>query len=209
MTAAGGSAGERRPSIPEAFRKIVSFLEQERIPYVLIGGLAASLHGEPRTTDDVDTLVSLPSREVPRIARQARAEGFDIEPDHAETQWLASGVLRLWYGPSGQQVACDLMARSTDFLREVVWRAQPFRFMGREVPVASPEDVLLFKLSSWREKDIPDARSIVRRHHERLDLAYLRRWAAWFVEKNPVFKDVPARLEALLADEEAPPAARG
>jgi hypothetical protein len=74
------------PTIPETFRRIVSFLETNRTPYVVVGGLAAGLQGEPRTTRDVDLMVTLPSSKVGMIARAARDAGFDIEPDLAETQ---------------------------------------------------------------------------------------------------------------------------
>lgn len=71
--------------------------------------------------------------------------------------------------------------------------------------VTIPEDMILLKASAWREKDIPDLRAIVKRHGDRLDKAYLRKWATWFKIKNPVFKELPARMEAILAQQPLPP----
>lgn len=199
----------RRPSVPEAFRKAAGFLEKERVPFVVVGGLAAGLQGEPRYTDDADFMITLASAEVYRFAERAKSEGFDIEPDLAETQWRGSGFVRLWLGPKGRQTAVDLMACNSDFLREVAWRAHQVRCLGFEVPIATPEDMLLFKVSAWRPKDIPDAVAIVDRHVDGLDVAYLHRWAEWFAGKNACFKEMPARLEALLEAGPLPPPASG
>src|SRR5262249_28042651 len=115
------------------------------------------------------------------------------------------GFIRLWMGPKGEQTAADLMACNSEYLREVAFRAQQTRFCGFQVAVASPEDMILFKLSAWREKDIPDIRTVYRRHKDHLDIPYLRKWAAWFAAKTPVFREMPERLAALLEGRPLPP----
>jgi hypothetical protein len=199
----------RRPSIPEAFKKGLELLETERIPFVIIGGLAAALQGEPRNTEDVDFMVTLPATKVHRLALKARELGFDIEPELAETQWLGSGVIRLWLGPTGEQTAVDLMNCNSDFLRQAAWRAQPARCLGHRVLIATPEDMLLFKCCAWRPKEIPDAVAISDRHQGRLDRLYLKQWADWLAAKNPaVLGDVPRRLGAVLEALPLPPPTR-
>ena len=199
----------QKPSVPEAFRKAVELLESERVPFVVIGGLAASLQGEPRNTDDADFMITLPTSRVHGFARKAKELGFDIEPDLAETQWLGCGVIRLWLGPAGNQTAVDFMSCNSDFLRQAAWRAQPARCLGHRVPIATPEDLLLFKCCAWRVKDVPDALAIAERHGERLDLPYLWQWASWLAAKNPkVLGDVPLRLRAVLEGLPLPPAVR-
>jgi hypothetical protein len=176
---------------------------------VVIGGLAASLQGEPRNTEDADFMITLPAARVQSFARRARELGFDIEPDLAETQWLASGVIRLWLGPPGSQTAVDLMSCNSDFLRQAAWRAQHARCLGNQVPIASPEDMLLFKCCAWRPEDVPDAIAIADRHQDRLHAPYLRKWAGWLAAKNPqVLGEVPRRLAAVLEGLPLPPPVR-
>ena len=195
--------------MPEAFKKGIELLQAEGVPFVLIGGLAASLQGEPRNTEDADFMITLPTPRIQRLAHKAKELGFDIEPDLAETQWFGSGVVRLWLGPSGSQTAVDLMNCNSDFLRQVAWRAQQARCLGHQVPIASPEDMLLFKCCAWRPKDVPDAIAIADRHRERLDASYLRQWASWLAAKNPkVLGEVPRRLEAVLEGLPLPPPVR-
>jgi len=65
--------------------------------------------------------------------------------------------------------------------------------------------MVLFKIVAWRIQDAADALKLVARHRDRLDLAYLRKWASWFAGRNPSLEEVPARLEALLAGKPLPP----
>jgi predicted nucleotidyltransferase len=189
----------RKPSIPEAYRKALSFLEEQKVPYVVVGGLAAAFQGEPRATNDVDFMVTVDTARVWRLAEEAQRAGFDVDPHLADLHWRMNGFVRLWLGPPGEQVAVDLMACATEFLREAAWRAQQALLMGRRVPIASPEDLILFKLAAYRDKDVPDITAIFQRHEAEVDREYLRKWATWFAARNSCFQEVPARLEILLA----------
>ena len=72
------------------------------------------------------------------------------------------------------------------------------------MPIATPEDMILFKLSAYRDKDVPDIIAIFLRHEEKIDHQYLRKWATWFAGKNPSFGEMPDRLETLLAKKPMP-----
>ena len=192
--------------VPEALRKTIPFLEAQQIPCVVIGGLAASLQGEPRFTDDVDIMVTVPSSRIREFAEAARAEGFTIDPELAHTQWLASGFVRLWLGSEGSGTAIDLMACNSDFLKEVIWRAQHTRLFGLEVRIPTVEDLMLLKVSAWRQKDIVDLGRLALRHEGKLDREHLTRWASWLAEQNDYFAEVSARLAALLDGQPLPPA---
>ena len=111
----------------------MDLLEAEGVAFVVVGGIAASLQGEPRYTDDVDFMVTLPTGRVQGLVEKARVQGFDIDPEQAETQWHFGGCLRLWLGEPGSQTAMDLMACKSDFMKEVSWRAVPVRCMPRGI----------------------------------------------------------------------------
>ena len=194
------------PTVPETLREAVKFLESEPVPYVLIGGLAAGLQGRPRTTEDVDLMIHVSRARIPGLARAAKQAGFRVEAEDAELQWLASGFFRMWVGDEGDRVAVDLMTSNSDFLREIVWRAQLRRFCGLDVHVASPEDLILLKLMAWREKDLADIRSTIHVAGDRLNREYLERWARWLGEQNDAFVEIPERLTAVVEGRRGPPA---
>ena len=57
----------------QSFRRILELLERHGVEYVVVGGVAAVLHGAPVTTFDVDTLIKLDPANVERLAKALAA----------------------------------------------------------------------------------------------------------------------------------------
>lgn len=53
---------------PQSFRRILGLLEQHRVEYVVVGGVAAVLQGAPVTTFDLDALIKVDPQNVDRVA---------------------------------------------------------------------------------------------------------------------------------------------
>jgi len=70
-------------------------------------------------------------------------------------------------------VRADIVFSSLAVERETIRRGTLKQVAGREIRVASVEDMLLMKLVSEREKDLADARALLRRFGNSLDRAYL------------------------------------
>ncbi|MGO8671435.1 MAG: nucleotidyltransferase family protein [Capsulimonadaceae bacterium] len=49
---------ENRSAVQDAMRRICKHLDDLKVPYVVVGGMALSVYGHPRFTDDVDILVN-------------------------------------------------------------------------------------------------------------------------------------------------------
>ena len=52
-----------------SFREILEVLNQHQIEFIVVGGVAAVIHGAPTTTFDLDTLVRLNEANAERLAR--------------------------------------------------------------------------------------------------------------------------------------------
>src|SRR5205807_1424105 len=63
--------------VARAAGEAVAALEEARIPYVLIGGLASSILGRPRSTEDVDLLVK--KQDATRVLDALAGVGFQTE----------------------------------------------------------------------------------------------------------------------------------
>lgn len=70
---------ERRATAPRFFdpERILQVLHAHEIGYVLVGGLAATLHGSPAVTYDVDIVAALARRLHRRAAMYPVAGGYD------------------------------------------------------------------------------------------------------------------------------------
>jgi predicted nucleotidyltransferase len=111
-------------------------LEHEGVRYVLIGGIASSVHGRPRSTDDVDFLVD------PVDARRALAALGDagFETEETNPHWI--------YKAFRDGLTVDIMFNVHGDIYvddEMLEHAAESMFAGRSVRVAAPEDVIVIK----------------------------------------------------------------
>ena len=151
--------------------------------YLLYGGLAAALWGEPRYTEDVDFVLFVAERHAHKFLREAAKHGFAVEEDLAIQQIQVSGWARLPFGDRKSPWHLDLTLGDSPFDKSALERRKAVTLFDREVWVASPEDLLVYKLVSWRDRDVMDVHAIVKRQ-KHLDLAYLKKWIGWWEKQG-------------------------
>jgi hypothetical protein len=152
------------PDVPEssgAFQPVdlLRVLVEHGVEFILIGGLAATVHGSPYATVDVDVV---PRRELPNLTRLSEAlralearvyvsvdEALVFAHDGrslaAAEVWNLStifGGLDITFVPSGTQGYADLAER-----------AGLVDIGGLNVRVAALEDIVRSKSAAGREKD--------------------------------------------------------
>jgi hypothetical protein len=162
---------------------------------MIYGGLASSLWGEPRYTQDVDLVLFLPERRAQAFLRAAARNGFSVDEDLAIQQLQVSGWARLPFGGPKSPWHLDLALGDSPFDKSAFARRRQVKLFDRAAWVASPEDLLLYKLVSDRDQDRIDSAAVVKRQAA-LDLAYLRKWARWWEDQG--IEGIRARLERLL-----------
>lgn len=150
-------------------RQAFEFLEQRGVRYLVIGGLAVVVVGEPRTTADADAVVFVSPMEAESLIREAVAAGFDLREDIERERLDRTGTMRFRRGP----FQLDLITASLAFEEVARERAIRHELFGVSLPFPSPEDLILFKVLSGRDKDLLDATGVARRHRDRLDVPYL------------------------------------
>ncbi|HLY75492.1 MAG TPA: nucleotidyl transferase AbiEii/AbiGii toxin family protein [Planctomycetota bacterium] len=151
--------------------------------YLLYGGLAAALWGDPRYTEDVDFVLFLPERHAYKFLREAAKHGFSVEEDLAIQQIQVSGWARLPFGGQKSPWHLDLTLGDSPFDKSALARKKREELFGRKVWVASPEDLLIYKLVSWRDRDVMDVHAIIQRQKS-LDQTYLRKWIGWWEKQG-------------------------
>lgn len=143
--------------------------------YMLIGGLAVGVWTEPRATKDCD--VSLRVRATPSALRDALATaGLEVlRGDLARAHVQGEAVRLRRIGVTDEPIVVDLLFAVTPFEIEALGRRQPLRMLGVEVPVATPEDLFVFKLIAGRPQDMADAHGLFALHGATFDLERVRR----------------------------------
>ncbi len=174
------------------FEKVLSDLIRwlKRYPHVIIGGVAASLLGQPRHTQDVDVLMWLDNDEWEGFLKSAKRFGFAPRVNNALSFAQKSRVLLLQHVSTG--VGIDISFGALPFEEECITRAKEIKFTSFKIPVPSPEDFIIMKAVSHRGKDLIDIESIVDAH-PKLDVRRIKRWVTEFarvLEMPEIWKDV-------------------
>lgn len=155
--------------LEETVIAIARFLEQHRIPYMVIGGIANTLLGIPRTTLDVDLTVWVSEGEleafVGEITKAFLSRSEDPLGFARETRVLPIQT------PDG--IRADIILGQLPYEQEAIRRAIPQTVQGTPVRVCSPEDLILHKVVSERAKDRDDVQGIIQQQKDRLDRKYL------------------------------------
>jgi hypothetical protein len=171
---------------------LVSWLQSWQVPWMVIGGVAASLLGRPRLTRDVDSLVALPEPRWPGFLSSGATQGFLSRRAKALNFAHKVGVLELGHEKSGLEV--NLVFASLTFEREAFSRATWVDVGSVQLPLPSPEDLIIMKAVSHRPRDLADIEAILAAHPQ------LKLW--WMLDWVQKFAAALARPE-LLTDLEA------
>ncbi len=135
------------------FRKLITALDQSDIPYVIVGGFAAILKGSPRTTSDIDVIISsdlksgikLSSKQyIDLIIEVFQKGGFDVMKDQLR-MILSEGSNASIY-LQGSVIRVDLKVAKNADEREVLVTAVQGNFQAIKFPIASIEQILYGKV---------------------------------------------------------------
>ncbi len=162
---------------------------------MVVGGLAASVLGRPRLTQDIDALAILPESDWNRAVDSA-AE-FGIIPRIPDVLDFASRsrVLLMRHGGSG--IDLDVMLGALPFEQSAVENSVVHDIGGLRVRLPRIEDLLVMKAIARRPKDLEDIRSLLTAHPD-ADVAAARRWVREFATA-PGMSDMLGEFDKLVA----------
>lgn len=179
-------------------KRLVAKLTEAGIPFMVVGSVAASYHGHPRSTLDLDVVVDADEETLCRFARSL-GEGYYVSEESVREAARCRTAFNIIDQASGYKA--DLIVRKErPFSRTEFGRRMRIDALEATLEMATPEDVILSKLE-WSmmgksERQWQDALQVARTQGRRLDLAYLEHWAQelgvadlWSRIRDAVFPD--------------------
>ncbi len=154
------------PSLATAFHALIGVLNQHRVRYAIIGGLAMIQHARVRTTDDIDALLILPQITMPAFFESLRDLGFDVSCSEIWDHGLTTVQF--------EDVLIDLMSPLSPVYGHVVEQAVESRILGHDVRVSSAEGLIVMKLIASRPLGESDVRDLLAAYPGQIDLDYVR-----------------------------------
>jgi len=169
----------------DGFNRILEVLDLLEIPYQVVGSLASSIHGIPRSTMDVDLVADLRADQVEEFTARLKAD-FYADPEMIKEALARGRSFNLIHYASSFKF--DIFPLQKDEFSQTQFARRQFaetKSLGDpiECAVATAEDTVLNKLRWYRasgetsERQWNDLRGIVQVSGARLDLAYLNTWA--------------------------------
>lgn len=161
----------------EILSKIGLCLHNHSLPYMIIGGQAVLIYGEPRLTRDIDLTLGVSIDNLGTIAGIVAELGLKPIPENMESFVRQTMVLPAIDETSGIRV--DFIFSFTPYEEQAIRRSRKISILGQDVSFASPEDVIIHKIFAGRPRDIEDIRSIILKNPE-IDTVYIRKWLSEF-----------------------------
>lgn len=139
--------------------RAIRTLHRHGVRFVLIGGLAARIHGSPSVTGDTDVCYERSPENLERLARALRRLGARLRgtppdvPVLLDAKTLAAGDHFTFTTDAGNLDCIGTPAGVAGF-EDLDRRAEPFAVDGLTVRVAAIEDLVRMKRAAGRPKDL-------------------------------------------------------
>lgn len=167
----------------------VDVLTARKIPYAVIGAMAASVHGIVRASMDADAVLSLTIQETPTLEREFRAAGFPTELRRGDPDDPIPGVLSLTDAYNNR---VDLLVGIRGLDPAAFSRTVELLFHGTALRVVGLEDFIAMKSLAGGPQDLTDALAAITAAGDRLNQLLAKELAQRFG------RDALATLERLL-----------
>ena len=175
-------------SLADGLARLLAVLDRLDIPYAIGESVASTFHGIYRATNDVDLVAQITEDRVDELASQLQGE-FYADPE-AMRHSLSRGrpFNAIHYANAYKFDVFPLRGEEysrTEFARRSFQQLDLRGPQPLECAVATAEDTALRKLARYRaggessERQLSDVQGILRIGRDKLDVAYLKRWAAY------------------------------
>jgi hypothetical protein len=159
--------------------KVIEAAEAAEVDFMVVGAVAAGAYGVPRSTRDVDLLVSVNAESgvAAVIAKLEPVVQFERQVVFDTLTW---GRRHVGLSRTAPPFKVELFETFDDpFVSSEFGRRQHVfvPVLGRATWLPTPEDVIVQKLRWGRAKDLEDARDVLAvQGPGSLDMAYIEKW---------------------------------
>ena len=128
--------------------------QQNDVKYVVIGGIAAALHGVPRATFDLDILIEPTIENSQRLLKGLTDAGFGTAAMTSPEDIVAHEITVF-----SDRVRIDVQTSTPGIEFADAWkRKETLGYKGQDFFVVSKEDLIASKRAAAREVDLEDVR---------------------------------------------------
>jgi hypothetical protein len=158
-------------SMNEILKLVCEFLNEEKVVYVVVGGLAVLFYGIPRTTMDIDLIIKMDIDGTKRFAQFLTENDFFADEEDIKTAFGEKSHATIEDKTS--MIRLDIKGIHSENDMITLKRRRKVSLADFVFFVASPEDTIANKLLFGSEQDMKDVEGIYARQFDNLEMAYL------------------------------------
>ena len=166
---------------PQLLTRVIKFLNDSHIDYMVTGSIVSSLQGEPRATHDVDIVIDIRESSVLPLVTAFPPPDFYINEGSIKEAIMYKTMFNLLDTKEGDKIDFWILT-DEPFDQSRFARKYEESVMNLVMKVSRPEDTILAKLkwanfSGGSEKQFTDALRIYEVQSGKLDLNYIQDWS--------------------------------
>jgi hypothetical protein len=178
-----------------ALRALAAAIDELGAPAMIIGGMALIARGVPRQTVDIDAAIWAEGLDLEQLVRVLAHHAIVPRIPDATAFARERQTLLLRHDPS--RTPLEIILAWLPFERDALARATPVAFGAVVLPVATAEDLVVFKAVAWRDRDRADIERLLTLHGRSMNLSRVRGLVRQFAEALDE-PERPAAFEAIV-----------
>ncbi|HEU0188724.1 MAG TPA: hypothetical protein VFQ97_01890 [Gallionella sp.] len=151
--------------------ELLCALSEGQVRYVLVGGLAVQLHGYMRSTFDIDLVLAMDDGNLTRFIEVAKQHGLKPSIPVPIDSLRNAEQIEQWYREKGMLAfalrepqtgggVVDVLVRPEVPFEQLMENAVVGQLLGKQVWIASIDDLLMMKRIANRPKDRLDIEAL-------------------------------------------------
>ena len=137
--------------LPEDFKEFIQFLNYHKVHYLLLGGWAVGLYGNPRATKDIDFLIATDEENIEKLQQALLAFGAPTVSNEVFRE--KGNIFRMGRSP----VQIDIINEADGIsFNDCYGRRNIIRIGGIDIAAISRADLIINKKASGRLRDLAD-----------------------------------------------------
>lgn len=162
--------------LEKQLKALIGLFSATKTEYVILGGLAVMLYGEPRLTVDIDVNASMNKDMIDSFLITARRFGFYPIARNIKSFVKDTGVIPLRFSRGEAFGRCDIIIAESPIEYLALKRGKVKKIGSLRARFVTPEDLIIHKITSNRPRDIEDLKGILIRQRKKLDTGYILFW---------------------------------
>jgi len=171
----------------ELLRIIADYFHQREVRYVIVGGVAVSVYGYPRSTQDIDLIVDHEELDIDDFCQYLRTNRFQVTRDELLAAFKEKSHVTIFHQKLSTRL--DVKGKYSVEDEDTLQTALKLPIDDFKITLVSPEAFVIHKLKFGSPRDLEDALAVYIRMKPKIKSQELQR-IAQLIKVEPLLAEL-------------------